>query len=66
MISWRPILQGVNPSKGEHRALTTALDEIRKALKAIDLMKMLDGQVAVGNKSNAKVIGEHKVSSRLR
>ncbi|KAI9634584.1 Glycylpeptide N-tetradecanoyltransferase [Dioszegia hungarica] len=34
--------------------------DIQKALKAVDLMKILDGQVAIGNKSNSKTIGEHK------
>ncbi len=37
-------------------------DDIRKALKAVDLMKILDGQVALGNKSGTKDLGEHKVS----
>jgi hypothetical protein len=36
-------------------------EDIRKALKAVDLMKILDGQTALGNKSNSKTIGEHKV-----
>lgn len=31
-------------------------------MAALKVMKMLDGQVAVGNKSNTKTIGEHKVS----
>lgn len=37
-------------------------EEIRKALKAADLMKMLDGQKALGNKVGTKALGEHKVS----
>lgn len=37
-------------------------EEIKRALKAVDLMKILDGQVSVGNKSNSKALGEHKVS----
>jgi hypothetical protein len=43
----------------------TSTEDIKKALKAIDLMKILDGQVAVGNKSNSRTIGEHKVSFTL-
>ncbi|ORX37031.1 Myristoyl-CoA:protein N-myristoyltransferase, N-terminal domain-domain-containing protein [Kockovaella imperatae] len=35
-------------------------EEIKKALRAVDLMKLLDGQVALGNKSNTKALGEHK------
>ncbi|KAK1925924.1 Glycylpeptide N-tetradecanoyltransferase [Papiliotrema laurentii] len=35
-------------------------EDIKKALKAIDLMKILEGQVALGNKSNSKNLGEHK------
>jgi glycylpeptide N-tetradecanoyltransferase len=31
-------------------------------LKAADLMKMLDGQKALGNKVGTKALGEHKVS----
>lgn len=42
--------------------MTSDVDEIKKALKAIDLMKILDGQVALGNKSGTKAIGDHKVS----
>ena len=38
-------------------------DEIRKALKAVDLMKVLDGQIALGNKSGTKALGEHKVNN---
>ncbi|KAJ9122827.1 hypothetical protein QFC24_003863 [Naganishia onofrii] len=34
--------------------------EIRKALKAVDLMKILQGQQALGNPSNTKDLGEHK------
>ena len=41
---------------------TDYADEIRRALKAVDLMKILDGQKALGNKSNTKQLGEHKVS----
>lgn len=41
------------------------IDEIKRALKAMDLMKILDGQVALGNKSNSKNLGEHKVSLQL-
>jgi hypothetical protein len=37
-------------------------EEIRKALKAMNLLKVLEGKEAVGNKSNTKDIGEHKVS----
>ncbi len=40
-------------------------EEIRKALKAVDLMKLLDGQVALGGKSGSKNLGEHKVSKNL-
>jgi hypothetical protein len=36
-------------------------DEIRKALKAVDLMKIFDGQVALGSKTGTKSLGEHKV-----
>lgn len=43
-------------------ALADGIDDIKKALKAVDLMKMLDGQIALGNKSNSKNLGEHKVS----
>ncbi|WVQ84211.1 glycylpeptide N-tetradecanoyltransferase [Cryptococcus sp. DSM 104549] len=35
-------------------------EEIRRALKAADLMKILDGQIALGNKSGTKNLGEHK------
>ncbi|KAL7420444.1 glycylpeptide N-tetradecanoyltransferase [Cryptotrichosporon argae] len=35
-------------------------EEIRKALKAVDLMKLLEGQSALGRKSNTKALGEHK------
>jgi glycylpeptide N-tetradecanoyltransferase len=41
-------------------------EEIRKALKAADLMKMLDGQKALGNKVGTKALGEHKVGLLLR
>ncbi|KAJ9092808.1 hypothetical protein QFC21_006684 [Naganishia friedmannii] len=34
--------------------------EIRKALKAVDLMKILQGQQALGNTSNTKDLGEHR------
>ncbi|KAJ9119010.1 hypothetical protein QFC22_003499 [Naganishia vaughanmartiniae] len=34
--------------------------EIRKALKAVDLMKILQGQQALGNASNTKDLGEHR------
>jgi hypothetical protein len=37
------------------------VEEIRKALKAMDLIKILEGKQALGNKSNTKDIGEHKV-----
>jgi glycylpeptide N-tetradecanoyltransferase len=36
-------------------------EEIRRALKAMDLLKVLEGKEALGNKSNTKDIGEHKV-----
>jgi hypothetical protein len=39
------------------------LEEIRKALKAMNLLKVLEGKEALGNKSNTKDIGEHKVRS---
>ncbi|KAH8087475.1 Glycylpeptide N-tetradecanoyltransferase, partial [Filobasidium floriforme] len=35
-------------------------EEIRRALKAMDLLKVLEGKEALGNKSNTKDIGEHK------
>ncbi|EAL17377.1 hypothetical protein CNBN0070 [Cryptococcus deneoformans B-3501A] len=35
-------------------------EEIRRALKAADLMKILDGKIALGNKSGTKNLGEHK------
>nr|ODO02369.1 glycylpeptide N-tetradecanoyltransferase [Cryptococcus depauperatus CBS 7855] len=35
-------------------------EEIRRALKAADLMKILDGKMALGNKSGTKNLGEHK------
>nr|XP_018261940.1 glycylpeptide N-tetradecanoyltransferase [Kwoniella dejecticola CBS 10117]OBR84098.1 glycylpeptide N-tetradecanoyltransferase [Kwoniella dejecticola CBS 10117] len=35
-------------------------EEIQKALKAADLMKILEGKMALGNKSNTKNLGEHK------
>jgi glycylpeptide N-tetradecanoyltransferase len=38
-------------------------EEIRRALKAMDLLKVLEGKEALGNKSNTKDIGEHKVRS---
>ena len=41
-------------------------EEIKKALRAVDLMKLLDGQMAVGNKSNTKNLGEHKVGRGTR
>ena len=64
------VRDGMDPSEqgatdGESTILTNPSsqpDEIKKALKAMDLMKMLDGQVALGNKSNSKNLGEHKVS----
>ena len=37
-------------------------EEIKKALRAVDLMKLLDGQVAIGGKSGTKALGEHKVT----
>lgn len=40
------------------RALLAA---IRKALKAVDMMKILEGKQALGNKQNTKDLGEHKV-----
>jgi glycylpeptide N-tetradecanoyltransferase len=36
-------------------------EEIRKALKAMNLLKVLEGKEALGNISNTKDIGEHKV-----
>lgn len=36
-------------------------EQIRQALKAVNLMKMLEGKQAIGNQSNNKIIGEHKV-----
>ena len=44
-----------------HPCLADHAEDIKKALRAIDLMKILDGQVALGNKSNSKNLGEHKV-----
>jgi hypothetical protein len=44
-------------------ALLLVLEEIRKALKAMNLLKVLEGKEALGNKSNTKDIGEHKVRS---
>ena len=41
--------------------MTNHVDEIRKALKAMNLLKILEGKEALGNKSNTKDIGEHKV-----
>ncbi|KIR38598.1 glycylpeptide N-tetradecanoyltransferase [Cryptococcus deuterogattii 99/473] len=35
-------------------------EEIRRALKAADLMRILDGKMALGNKSGTKNLGEHK------
>lgn len=35
-------------------------EDIKKALKAADLMKILEGKLALGNKSNTKDLGEHK------
>ncbi|KAK4687496.1 glycylpeptide N-tetradecanoyltransferase, partial [Tremellales sp. Uapishka_1] len=35
-------------------------EEIRRALKAMDLMKILDGKAAIGNKIGTKDVGEHK------
>ncbi|WVR06681.1 glycylpeptide N-tetradecanoyltransferase [Kwoniella sp. DSM 27419] len=35
-------------------------EEIRKALKAADLMKILEGKLALGNKAGTKDLGEHK------
>ena len=51
------------PCKPYHALIVcfTRTDEIRKALKAVDLMKILDGQVALGSKSGTKDLGEHKV-----
>ena len=43
------------------RALLFVVEEIRKALKAMNLLKVLEGKEALGNKSNTKDIGEHKV-----
>lgn len=40
-----------------------AVEEIRRALKAADLMKILDGKMALGNKSGTKNLGEHKVGT---
>lgn len=48
------------------RSELNRVDEIKRALKAIDLMKILDGQVALGNKSNSKNLGEHKVRIGIR
>ncbi|GFZ50470.1 Glycylpeptide N-tetradecanoyltransferase [Saitozyma sp. JCM 24511] len=47
-----------NMEPAEQNAATD--EEIRKALKAVDLMKILDGQVALGGKSGTKALGEHK------
>ncbi|RSH90742.1 glycylpeptide N-tetradecanoyltransferase [Saitozyma podzolica] len=49
-----------NMEPAEQNAATD--EEIRKALKAVDLMKILDGQVALGGKSGTKALGEHKVN----
>lgn len=47
------------------RSPAEQVEEIRKALKAADLMKMLDGQKAIGSKSGTKALGEHKVSYNI-
>ncbi|KAK8864148.1 glycylpeptide N-tetradecanoyltransferase [Kwoniella newhampshirensis] len=47
-----------NMDPGDSTAATD--EEIRKALKAADLMKILEGKMALGNKSGTKNLGEHK------
>ncbi|WVQ73551.1 glycylpeptide N-tetradecanoyltransferase [Cryptococcus sp. DSM 104548] len=47
-----------NMDAGEGQAATD--EEIRRALKAADLMKILEGKMALGNKSGTKNLGEHK------
>ncbi|WWD18827.1 glycylpeptide N-tetradecanoyltransferase [Kwoniella shandongensis] len=47
-----------NMDPGDSNAATD--EEIRKALKAADLMKILEGKMALGNKSGTKNLGEHK------
>ena len=39
----------------------TALEEIQKGLKALDLMKIIEGKQALGRKEATKNLGEHKV-----
>jgi hypothetical protein len=34
-------------------------------MKAMDFMKILEGKKAIGNQSNTKDLGEHKVSGRV-
>lgn len=44
-------------------ALLTMSEEIQKGLKALDLMKIIEGKQALGRKEATKNLGEHKVSS---
>ena len=41
--------------------LMRVVEEIKRALKAVNLMSLLDGKMALGNQSNVKNLGEHKV-----
>lgn len=42
------------------------LEEIQRGLKALDLMKIIEGKQALGRKEGTKNLGEHKVSARVR
>ncbi|WRT66752.1 glycylpeptide N-tetradecanoyltransferase [Kwoniella shivajii] len=54
------VIDAVREQMDPQEASAATDEEIQKALKAADLMKILDGKLALGNKSNTKNLGEHK------
>ncbi|KAK6907909.1 glycylpeptide N-tetradecanoyltransferase [Kwoniella mangroviensis CBS 8886] len=54
------VIDAVREQMDPQESNTATDEEIQKALKAADFMKILEGKVALGNKSNSKDLGEHK------
>jgi hypothetical protein len=52
--------QLVNDTPAGAAPPTISEKEIKKALQAVDLIKLLEGKQALGNTSNTKDLGEHK------
>ncbi|KIR32095.1 glycylpeptide N-tetradecanoyltransferase [Cryptococcus deuterogattii MMRL2647] len=54
------VVDAVRGQMDSSDSMSATDEEIRRALKAADLMRILDGKMALGNKSGTKNLGEHK------